>query len=151
MLVLISWLGKRSGANVLFNALLVIGALGLTECTSTTIHGYADRNLPSNGVQHLAFYVAAPGPLASSMQASIAEEAQKRKVFIEDALNILPPTRTYSDAEVRKLLAERGVDGVLTISVADSGVISQYAGTIFNFILAAQDPSTAPSQTMGAA
>ena len=49
----------------------------------------------------------------------------------EDALIILPPTRTYSDAEVRKALAERGVDGVLLITVADSGVISQYAGTIF--------------------
>jgi len=66
------------------------------------------------------------------MQASIADEARKRGVVVEDALNILPPTRTYTDAEVRKLLAERGVDGVLTINVADSGVISQYAGTIFN-------------------
>ena len=96
------------------------------------IQGYADHNLPSKGVQHVAVYVAAPGPLASSLQASIAEKAQKRKVLVEDALNILPPTRTYSDAEVRKILAERGVDGVLTITVADSGVVSQYAGTIFN-------------------
>ena len=66
------------------------------------------------------------------MQASIAQEGQKRGVLVEDALTILPPTRTYTDAEVRKLLGERGVDGVLTINVADSGVISQYAGTIFN-------------------
>lgn len=132
MRIHISWLGKRSRANALLNALLVVGVLGLTECTSTTIQGYADRNLPSKGVQHLAAYVAAPGPLASSMQASIAEEAQKRKVLVEDALNILPPTRTYTDAEVRRMLTERGVDGVLIINVADSGVISQYAGTIFS-------------------
>jgi hypothetical protein len=43
----------------------------------------------------------------------------------------LPPTRTYTDAEVRKALAERGIDGVLLITVADSGVVAQYAGTIF--------------------
>jgi len=111
--------------------ILIVLILGLSGCTSTTIQGYADSNLPSKGVQHLAVYVAAPGPLASSMQASIAEEAQKRKVLVEDALNILPPTRTYTDAEVRRVLAARGVDGVLFINVADSGVISQYAGTIF--------------------
>jgi hypothetical protein len=52
-------------------------------------------------------------------------------VVAEDALTILPPTRAYTDVEVRKALAERGVDGVLLINVADSGVVSQYAGTIF--------------------
>jgi hypothetical protein len=66
------------------------------------------------------------------MQASVADEAHKRGIVAEDALTILPPTRTYTDAEVRKALAERGVDGVLLINVADSGVISQYAGTIFS-------------------
>jgi len=115
---------------VAYGALL--HALLLAACTSTTIQGYADRDLPAKSLQHVAAYIAAPEALASSMQASIAQEAQKRGVFVEDALNILPPTRTYTDAEVRKLLAERGIDGVLTINVADSGVISQYAGTIFN-------------------
>jgi hypothetical protein len=95
------------------------------------MQGYADRELPRNTIQHIAAYVAASGPLASSMQASISEEARKRGILAEDALSILPPTRTYTDAEVRKVLAERGVDGVLIITVADSGVMSQYAGTIF--------------------
>lgn len=100
-------------------------------CVNSSIQGYADRSLPSNSLRHLAVYVAAPGPLASSMQASVSEEAQKRGLYAEDALAILPPTRTYTDVEVRKALQERGVDGVLLISVADSGVVSQYAGTIF--------------------
>ena len=95
------------------------------------MQGYADRDLPTKSIQHVAAYVAAPGPLAANMQASIAEEARKRGILAEDALTILPPTRTYTDAEVRKALAERGVDGVLLITVADSGVVSQYAGTIF--------------------
>lgn len=109
----------------------VVVALGLSGCSNTTMQGYADRDLPSKTIQHIAAYVAAPGPLASNMQASISEEARKRGILAEDALAILPPTRTYTDAEVRKALAERGVDGVLLITVADSGVVSQYAGTIF--------------------
>lgn len=112
-------------------AFTVCLALALAGCVKTSIQGYADRDLPSQKIGHIAVYVAAPGPLASSMQASVKEEAQKRGVLAEDALVILPPTRTYSDAEVRKALAERGVDGVLLITVADSGVISQYAGTVF--------------------
>jgi hypothetical protein len=114
---------KPSGATVL--------ALVLAGCSSTTIQGYADRDLPAKPIQHIAAYVSAPAPLATSMQASILEQAHKRGAFAEDALTILPPTRKYTDAEVRKALAERGVDGVLLITVADSGVISQYAGTIF--------------------
>ncbi len=113
------------------SAFVVTAALGLSGCVNTSIQGYADRNLPADTIQHIAAYVAAPGPLATSMQASIAEEARKRGVLAEDALTILPPTRTYTDAEVRKALAERGVDGVLLITVADSGVVAQYAGTIF--------------------
>jgi hypothetical protein len=114
------------------SAFFIVGALLLAECTNTTVQGYADRNLPSNGVRHIAAYVAAPTPLASSMETSIAEEARKRGILAEDAFNILPPTRTYTDVEVRKALAERGVDGVLVITVADSGVVSEYAGTIFS-------------------
>jgi hypothetical protein len=112
----------------LFAAVAVFGLVG---CTSTSMQGYADRELPANTVQHIAAYVAAPLPLATSMQTSIQSEAGKHGALAEDAFNILPPTRQYSDAEVRKALTERGVDGVLVITVADSGVISQYAGTIF--------------------
>ena len=113
------------------SSVVVVVALGLAACTNTSMQGYADRDLPTNTVQHIAAYVAAPLPLATSMQANIQDEARKRGALAEDAFNILPPTRTYSDAEVRKVLAERGVDGVLLITVADSGVVSQYAGTIF--------------------
>lgn len=116
----------------LSGAFFAAGTLGLAACTNTTIQGYADRNLPSKPAQHIAAYVAAPEALASSMEASIADVAHKHGIVAEDALTILPPTRTYSDAEVRKVLAERGVDGVLVITVADTGVVSQYAGTLFS-------------------
>jgi hypothetical protein len=115
----------------LSSSLVAVAAFGLAGCTKTSMQGYADRDLPTNTLQHIAAYVAAPLPLATSMQASIGDEALKHGVSSEDALIILPPTRTYSDAEVRRALAERGVDGVLLITVADSGVVSQYAGTIF--------------------
>ncbi|MGC1467022.1 MAG: hypothetical protein WA792_14965 [Pseudolabrys sp.] len=110
---------------------VAIAAFGLSGCVQTSIQGYADRDLPSQTIQHIAVYIAAPGPLASSMQSSVVSEARKRGISAEDALTILPPTRKYIDADVRKALAERKVDGVLLITVADSGVISQYAGTVF--------------------
>jgi hypothetical protein len=60
----------------------------------------------------------------------MAEQA-RRAVLAEDAVTILPPATRYTDPEVRNALAEPGVDGVLLITVADTGVVSQYAGTIF--------------------
>ena len=74
------------------SAFCIVGALGLANCTNTTIQGYADRNLPSKAAQHIAAYAAAPGRLASSMEANIAEEARKRGILAEDALAVLPPT-----------------------------------------------------------
>jgi len=106
-------------------------AVAIAGCTSTSIQGYADRELPAAGVRRIAAYVAAPVGLASSMQASLAEEGRNHGVAVEDALRIVPPTRTYSDADIRKAMSERGVDGLLVIGVADSGVQAQYAGTLF--------------------
>src|ERR1039458_2193259 len=128
---MLATLWRGAGMLKFCSVLIVAVGLGLSGCVKTSMQGYADRDLPSRTIQHLAVYVAAPGPLASSMQSSVAEEARKRGVMAEDALTILPPTRTYTDAEIRKALAERGVDGVLLITVADSGVQTQYAVTIF--------------------
>jgi hypothetical protein len=47
------------------------------------------------------------------------------------AAALLPPTRTYTDTEIRKALAESEVDAVLIIDVGDSGVVKEYAGTFF--------------------
>jgi hypothetical protein len=66
------------------------------------MQGYADRQLPATPIQHIAAYVAAPTTLATSMQASIGEQARKHAMLAEDALTILPPTRRHTDAEVRQ-------------------------------------------------
>jgi hypothetical protein len=106
-------------------------AVLLSGCITTTMQGYADRDLPMRPIQRMAAYVVAPSALASSFQSSIAEEAAKRGVGAEDAYALLPPTRTYTDAEIRKVLAESGVDAVLIINVGDTGVVKEYAGTFF--------------------
>ena len=43
----------------------------------------------------------------------------------------MPPTRTYSDAEVKAELAKDGINAVLVLTVGDSGVQKEYAGTVF--------------------
>jgi hypothetical protein len=106
-------------------------ATSLSACITTSMQGYADRNLPTQPIKHIATYVVAPTALAVSFQSSIAEQAAKRGIGAEDAYALLPPTRTYNDAEIRKVLAESGVDAVLIINVGDSGVVKEYAGTFF--------------------
>jgi hypothetical protein len=96
------------------------------------MQGYADRQLPARPISHIATYVAGPPTLVSSIQQSVAEEARKRGIAADDALNLFPPTRTYSNVEVQKALAADGVDGVLILNVGDTGVLQQYAGTIFS-------------------
>jgi hypothetical protein len=107
-------------------------AISLSGCITTSMQGYADRELPAKPVSRIIAYVAGPGALVASIQASVSEEAGKRGVAAEDALLLFPPTRTYSNAEIQKALASSGIDGVLFINVGDTGVLQQYAGTILS-------------------
>lgn len=117
-------------SRIAFISLCSVAVL-LSGCITTAMQGYADRDLPARPIQRVAAYVVAPTALASSFQSSIAEEAAKRGISAEDAFALLPPTRTYTDAEIRKVLAENGVDAVLIINVGDTGVVKEYAGTFF--------------------
>src|SRR5689334_15995953 len=102
-------------------------AVSVSGCITTSMQGYADLNPTARPIQHMIAYVAAPTPLAASIQQSIGEQAQKRGILAEDAFNLLPPTRTYTDAELRQVLAQRNVDSVLVIQVGDSGITKEYA------------------------
>jgi hypothetical protein len=95
------------------------------------MQGYADSTPPTHSVTRIAAMVAAPVGLQADIQRSLSEAAVKHGVAAIDALSILPPTRTYSDAEVRAQLKARRIDGVLLLTVGDSGVQREYAGTIF--------------------
>jgi hypothetical protein len=108
-----------------------LAAVLLSGCITTSMQGYADRDLPVRPVKHIATYVVAPTALATSFQSSITEEAGKRGIGADDAYTLLPPTRTYNDAEIRKVLAESNIDAVLIINVGDTGVVREYAGTFF--------------------
>jgi hypothetical protein len=87
----------------------IIAASLSSGCIATSMQGYADRQLPARPVGHIVAYVAAPGPLAANILASVAGEANKRGIAAEDALRIFPPTRSYTDAEIRHDLMAQGV------------------------------------------
>jgi hypothetical protein len=95
------------------------------------MQGYADSTPPARPVTRIAAMVAAPVGLRADIQRSVIDAAANHGVAAVDALSILPPTRTYSDAEIRAQLKSKGVDGVLLLTVGDSGVQREYAGTIF--------------------
>src|ERR1700761_2223880 len=101
---------------------LAVAALLLSGCITTDMQGYADRQLPQQPIQRIAALVAAPPGLASSLQSSIAQEGKKRGILVEDAFLLLPPTRTYSDADVKSELSRDGINAVLVLTVGDTGV-----------------------------
>jgi hypothetical protein len=109
---------------------LAIAALVLCGCITTSMQGYVDRVPPRHQIKNIAAVVAAPSALASSMQASIVEQARKYAIIAEDAHVLLPPTRIYSNAEVKNELVRDHVDAVLVLTVGDSGVRREYAGTM---------------------
>ena len=111
-----------------FSAAIVAAcATLLAGCVTTSMQGYADLDRPARPVEHIA--VVAPPALV----AALASESAKHGLIVEDGNVVVPPTRAYKDAEVRQLLAARGIDGVLVVSVTgDSGVQQQYAGRIFS-------------------
>jgi hypothetical protein len=110
---------------------MALVAMALSACVTTDMQGYADRQLPQHPVQRMAVLIAAPAPLASNLQSSIQQEARRYGVFAEDALTVFPPTRTYSDAEIKAELAREGIDAVLVVTVGDTGIQKEYAGTVF--------------------
>jgi hypothetical protein len=110
----------------------VLSASALLGCVQTTMKEYADRDLPSRPMTRVVTYVTAPLTVANELQSSIANEAAKRGMVSGDVLEIFPPTRSYDQTEIRRDLASRRVDAVLIINVGDSGVIRQYAGTVFS-------------------
>ncbi len=112
-------------------AFILLCPIVLSGCITTAMQGYADRNPPARPVERIVNYVVAPTALASSFQSSLAQEAAKRGIAAEDAYALLPPTRTYTDAEIRRVLAESNVDAVLIVNVGDTGVLKEYAGTFF--------------------
>ena len=112
-----------------FSVFAAIGpcALLLAACVSTSMQGYADLEHPAHPIAHIAA-VAPP-----ALVAALASEAAKRGILLEDGNVIVPPTRQYKDTEIRQLLAERGIDGVLVVTVrGNTGVQERYAGTIMS-------------------
>jgi hypothetical protein len=110
-------------------ACLGLVAITLSGClTSET--GDADRMLPPRQLNRLVAFVAGPAVVASNLQTSIGSEARRHGLVADNALALFPPTRNYTDADIRQALTARGVDGVLIINVGDAGVPRQYAGTI---------------------
>lgn len=66
-------------------------AISLSGCITTSMQGYADRQLPAKPVSRIIAYVAGPGPLVASIQGSVSDEAKKRGLVAEDPSCCFPP------------------------------------------------------------
>src|SRR5947207_11156711 len=102
----------------------------LCSCTQTTIEGSADREIRSRAVTHLVTYISGPISISNETQASLTAQAAKHGVILDSVFYLFPPTHSYSQQEIKRELASRGVDGVLLIKVGNTRVIKEYAGTL---------------------
>jgi hypothetical protein len=100
------------------------------SCTQTTIEGYADRQLGSRALTHIVTYISGPISISNEAQVSLTAQAAKHGVILDNAFYILPPTHSYSEQEIKRELASRGVDGVLLVRVGNTRVTKEYAGTL---------------------
>jgi hypothetical protein len=85
----------------------VVAAISLSGCITTSMQGYADRELPAKPVSRIVAYVAGPNPLVSSIQTSVTEEAKKRGLVAEDALLCFLPrahTRTQKSGRDSRVM-----------------------------------------------
>jgi hypothetical protein len=124
-------------------------AISLSGCITTSMQGYADRQIPAKPVSRIIAYVAGPSSLVASIQGSVSDEARKRGLVAEDALLLFPPTRTYTNVEIQQGLAGDGIDGVLVTNVGDTGVLQQYAGTILSGQYSGSSNATGTMNTFG--
>ena len=71
-------------------AVAVLVAVTLSACVTTSMQGYADRELPAKPVSRIVAYVTGPGALVTSIQSNIRDEAAKRGIEADDALLLFP-------------------------------------------------------------
>jgi len=128
-------------------ACLALAAITLSGCL-TAETGDADRMLPPRQLNRLVAYVAGPASVASNLQMNISGEARRRGLVADNALALFPPTRSYTDADIRQALATRGIDGVLIINVGETSVPRQYAGTILRGRSAVPSASAAAASSV---
>ena len=102
----------------------------LCSCTQTTIEGYADRESRSRALTHIVTYISGPTSISNETQVSLTAQAARHGVILDNAFYIFPPTHSYSEQEIKRELASRGVDGVLLVKVCNTRATKEYAGTL---------------------
>ena len=89
----------------------------LAACAPAEIQGYADPRPPERPVVSLAALVIADEALQSGSERELQRAATARHLAFVDARALAPPTRAYSDDEIRKELTAHGVDSLLEVTI----------------------------------
>ena len=109
---------------------LALIAMALSGCGSALLQSETSPQLSPRPVRAIGAYVAGPNALAASFQANIAVEATRHGLTADNVSALFPPTRAYTNAEIRQGLAARSIDSVMIIRIGDAPGQRQYAGTI---------------------
>jgi hypothetical protein len=104
--------------------------MALSGCGSALLQSETSPQLSPRPVKAIGAYVAGPNSLAGSFQANIAIQGTRHGLTTDNISALFPPTRAYTDAEIRQGLAARSIDSVMIIRIGDAPGQRQYAGTI---------------------
>ena len=109
---------------------LALVAMALSGCGSALLQSETSPQLSPRPAMAIGAYVAGPNSLVGSFQANIAVQATRHGLTADNISALFPPTRAYTDVEIRQGLAARSIDSVMIIRIGDAPAQRQYAGTI---------------------
>ncbi len=112
--------------------ILVLGALcvALSACASTKMTCFSDPSFQGAQFSNFVVQVANGDLEAQSLISSKACEALSAEgAHCTPALEVFPPTRTFSNQEKADLLRSKDVDGYLVIILGGGSSSSQYIGS----------------------
>lgn len=106
--------------------LLLPAATGCASATLTAFRdpAFADRRFERIAVFAVGMYLDNAVAVENQVCANVAPSP------CVSGKSVLPPTRAYSDGEIREYLANARVDGVLIVALTDDQTASQYLRSI---------------------
>lgn len=100
--------------------LLIFFCIG---CASTKITSITDPDYKGTKLNHLVVIANVNDlTMKQSIEQKLTETMMtKYNVKVSSGYDILPPTRQYTEIELKKILAKNSIDSVLILTVTDSG------------------------------
>ena len=98
----------------------------LVSCVSTRITSVTDPQYKSFIIDKVVVVVNTSDlDLKIKMESNLVSELNKKGVIAFNGYDVLPPTRNYSENDLKNIFAKNNIDSILFISIAEMGYSQQ--------------------------